>query len=113
MTYEDIVEMLEECGIPFAYDHFAEGEAPDTPYMAFLIPDEGNFAADDKSYVRTAQLNIELYTDAKDPELEGSVEAVFENYELIFRKNETFIESENLYEVLYSTEVLYVKSEQD
>lgn len=29
MTYDDIVEMLEEANLPLAYDHFAEGESPD------------------------------------------------------------------------------------
>ena len=26
MTYDEIVEMTEEIGLPVAYDHFAEGE---------------------------------------------------------------------------------------
>ena len=29
MTYDEIVTMLEESGLPTAYDHFAEGESPD------------------------------------------------------------------------------------
>ena len=29
MTYEEIAEMLEEMGLPFAYHHYAEGESPD------------------------------------------------------------------------------------
>ena len=28
MTYEQIAEMMEEMGLPFAYHHFAEGESP-------------------------------------------------------------------------------------
>ena len=27
MTYEQIAEMMEEMGLPFAYHHFAEGES--------------------------------------------------------------------------------------
>ena len=30
MTLEELAGMLEEIGFPFAYDHFAEGESPDT-----------------------------------------------------------------------------------
>ena len=29
MTLEELAEMLEKTGFPFAYDHFAEGESPD------------------------------------------------------------------------------------
>ena len=31
MTYEQIAEMMEEIGLPFAYHHFAEGESPAPP----------------------------------------------------------------------------------
>ena len=31
MTYDDVITMLEEAGLPLAYDHFAEGESPDPP----------------------------------------------------------------------------------
>ena len=36
MTYEEIAEMMEEMGLPFAYHHFAEGESP-TAFFAVLI----------------------------------------------------------------------------
>ena len=33
MTYDDVITMLEEAGLPLAYDHFAEGESPDPPAL--------------------------------------------------------------------------------
>ena len=33
MTYEQIAEMMEEMGLPFAYHHFAEGESPAPPFL--------------------------------------------------------------------------------
>ena len=33
MKYEDVMAMLTECNLPFAYDHFAEGESPDPPFL--------------------------------------------------------------------------------
>jgi hypothetical protein len=38
MSYDEIVTMLEEAGLPVAYDHFAEGESPDPPFICFLFP---------------------------------------------------------------------------
>ncbi len=38
MTYEQIAEMMEEMGLPFAYHHFAEGESPAPPFLLFLSP---------------------------------------------------------------------------
>lgn len=38
-----ILQMLKEMDIPFAYDHFAEGESPDPPFICYLIPGSDNF----------------------------------------------------------------------
>ena len=46
MTYEEIAEMLEEMGLPFAYHHYAEGESPAPPFLLFLSPGENTFSAD-------------------------------------------------------------------
>ena len=35
MTHEKIVEILEQTGLPVAYDHFAEGESPDPPFICY------------------------------------------------------------------------------
>ena len=80
MTHEDVMQMLAETEIPFAYDHFAEGESPDPPFICFLFPGSENFAADNVVYMEFSNLSIELYTDEKDPELEDRVEAVLNAY---------------------------------
>ncbi len=105
MTHEEVVEMLEEAGIPLAYDHFSEGESPDPPFICFLFPGSENFSADNIVYASFETLHLELYTDEKNPELETKVEAVLGNYELFWNKTEVWIESENLYEVLYTMSV--------
>ena len=40
MTYEQIAEMVEEMGLPFAYHHFAEGESPTPPFLLFFFLQE-------------------------------------------------------------------------
>ena len=105
MTHEEVMQMLAELKIPFAYDHFAEGESPDPPFICFFFPGSENFAADDVVYMEFSNLSIELYTDEKDPELEDSVEAVLNAHELFWNKSEVWIESEKLYEVLYQMTV--------
>ncbi len=62
MTHEEVMQMLAELKIPFAYDHFAEGESPDPPFICFLFPGSENFAADDVVYMEFSNLSIELYT---------------------------------------------------
>ena len=106
MTYAEIKKMLQEAKLPLAYDHFAEGESPDPPFLVFLFPASDNFAADGSVYQRIDQLDIELYTDLKDPKQEKKLETVLDRHGLFYEKTETWIESEHMYEVHYSTEVL-------
>ena len=105
MTIENLVEMLQEIKIPFAYDHFAEGESPEPPFICYLLPGSNNFAADGKVYFRINQVRIELYTDSKDLAVERKVEMVMDESGIFYNKSEVWIQSEKLYEVLYSFEV--------
>ncbi len=98
---DEIIEMLEEIGLPYAYDHFAEGEVPDVPYLIYRVPGAANFAADGLPYFKVNEINFELYTEKKDLAAEAAVEAVLDEY-TFYDKSETWIPSEELYEVLYS-----------
>ena len=106
MTYDAIAEMLEEAGLPLAYDHFAEGESPDPPFLIFLFPSSDNFSADGKVYQKIDALHIELYTDRKQPDVESRLETVLDRHGIFYEKTEVWIDTERLYDVLYSTEVL-------
>lgn len=105
MTSEEVVKMITEMGLPFAYDHFAERESPDPPFLVYLYPGTDNFAADGIAYFKINNLHIELYTDYKDIDLEEKIEAVLTKYGLFYSKSEVWISSEKLYEVLYQLEV--------
>lgn len=105
MSHDEILKMMEEMGLPFAYDHFVEGEAPKPPFFVFLYPKAVNFAADGIAYFKVNQLDIELYMDLKQPEVEERIEAVLLKHGIFYGKSEVWIESEQLYEVLYEMEV--------
>ena len=105
MTYDGITNMLKEAGLPLAYDHFAEGESPEPPFLIFLFPGSDNMFADNGVYFKISQLNMELYTDKKDPELEERLEDILTAHEMPWENSEVWIESEKMYEVLYQTEI--------
>ena len=102
---EKLIAIMKEVGLPFAYDHFAEGESPEPPFICFLIPGSDNFAADGRVYYKINSVNVELYTDLKDPELEERLETVLDGHGIFYRKTEAWIDSERLYEVLYQFEL--------
>lgn len=105
MMLEDFVGILDGTGIPFDYDHFVEGENPEPPFICYLLPGSDNFAADGQVYFRISEVRVELYTDRKDPDVEAKVEAVLDAAGIFYNKSEVWIQSEKLYEVLYSMEI--------
>ena len=102
---EEVVRIVSGMGIPFAYDHFAEGESPDPPFLCYLLPGSNNFSADGKVYYKIGRVNLELYTDRKDPEVEQKLEDALDAASLFYNKTEVWIDSEKLYEVLYQFEM--------
>ena len=102
---EELLQILNETQIPFAYHHFAEGESPEPPFICYLLPGSNNFSADGKVYYKINEVHIELYTDLKDLAVEQQLEDVLDEHGIFYNKSETWIESEKLYEVLYTFEM--------
>lgn len=98
---DELVKIIEEMDIPFAYDHFAEGESPNPPFLCYLLPGSDNFAADGRVYYKMSEVRIELYTDFKDVDLEEKVTAVLDNHGIFYEQSEVWIEEEKLYEVAF------------
>ena len=101
---DKIISILNEIGLPYAYDHFAEGESPNPPFICYLLPGSDNFAADGRVYYKINDVHIELYTDHKNTELELKVEEVLDRYSIFYNKSEVWIDGEKLYEVMYQFE---------
>lgn len=101
---EELLQILSEMQIPFTYHHFAEGESPEPPFICYLLLGSNNFSADGKVYYKINEVHIELYTDLKDLAVEQQLEDVLDEHGIFYNKSETWIESEKLYEVLYTFE---------
>lgn len=102
---EELLQIISETQIPFAYHHFAEGGSPEPPFICYLLPGSNNFSADGKVYYKINEVHIELYTDLKDLAVEQQLEDVLDEHGIFYNKSETWIESEKLYEVLYTFEM--------
>lgn len=106
MTVEEIYEMVEAIGLPCTYYSFPEKEAPSLPYVVFYFPNSNNFPADDRVYAHITSLNIELYTNEKSFEYEAAVESVLDLHGMVWEKSESYLNSEQMYEVLYEMEII-------
>lgn len=63
MTYENVIEMLEEMtGLPLAYDHFAEEwQVAGAALPHFSVSGTDNVFADDTVYQKIDELNIQAF----------------------------------------------------
>lgn len=106
MTYQQIAEMVGEFGLPYAYHQFEEGSGQQCPFVVFYYPGREDFRADGINYTKIANLTIEFYSDNKDFVSEDIIEGVLDAYGLAYSKAETYIDSEKMYEVIYTMEVI-------
>lgn len=98
MQPNELLQLLESTGFPVAYSFFREPQEP--PFLVYLMAYTNNFQADDHVYHIRPRYQVELYTDKKDPVAERTVEAALSG--LNWDKNETFIQSEELFQVVYT-----------
>lgn len=113
MTYKELATMITGIGLPNAYDHFPEGQGPNPPFICFYFEGSDDLAADDTNYQRIRPLTVELYTDNKDFSTEETVEAALNGAGLVYSRSETYIDSERLYEVAYTTDIIITEEEEN
>ncbi len=104
MTYQEIAQMIESIGLPYAFYQFPDDTEQAPPFICFLY-DYDDFYADDSNYADKVVLTVELYTDTKDIPLESAVEAVLDANEMTWSKASTYIDSERMWQTSYTMEV--------
>ena len=103
MTQNELYNLLKSTGLPVAYHHF--DEPPSLPYIIYLFTYSSNFAADSKIYKRFDNYQVELYSEKKDLESEQLIENLFDENDIYYDKSETYIESEEMYQVIYEIQI--------
>lgn len=104
-----LVEILDSTGFEIAYSDFKE--KPKTPFIAYLLSSTSSFMADNVEYLKIGQYRIELYTDEKNEVSQRKLEQAFEANEIIYEKDEAYIESERLFLTTYDIEWIISEEE--
>lgn len=103
MTYQELEQLLAPLGIPFTFHHWER--PPALPYGVYFDDYTDNFEADDRAYAVIRHFRIELYSRQRDPALEARMEKIFDEADLYWDKDSTYIDSERFYQVAYEIEV--------
>lgn len=111
MTTQEVATMVAQIGIPNAYYQFSDKTAQPTPFCCFFYANDNDFKADDSNYQKIEHLIIELYTDDKDFALEQTVESVLASHGMVWTRDEEWIESERMLEVVYEMDVVITSEE--
>lgn len=104
MTLPELVQILKATGYPVAYSHFSS--TPSIPFITYVEIDSSNFHADNKSYKKIRNINVELYTNKKDLQAEETLEALLDANDLPYQTSEAYIESEQLFQRIYQLGVI-------
>lgn len=104
MSLINIMDILKELNIPVAYSHFKK--AQNSPYICYLVDSNDNFSADNKVYKKINNINIELYTEKKDLEIEEQLEKILDNNNIFYESTESFIDSEDVFVKIYKIGVI-------
>ena len=111
MTRNEITTMVESVGVPSTYYLFEDKTEQSAPYLCYYTEESAHFVADGVVYIKIETLVLELYTKEKNFELEALVEAALTANDLAYQRDETYIESEELWVTTYTTEVFIDESE--
>jgi len=99
MTLAELKKILDKTGLRVAYSHF--NSPVDPPFITYVFKYSSNFHADNKTHKGIDNVDIELYTNKKEPTTEKLLEDILTDHDVPFEKFENFIESERMYQIIY------------
>ena len=102
--FDAMLGLIETAGIPITYYSYPENEAPFLPYAVYFFSGTRTETADNTNHIRIDTLVIELYTRQKDFGVEQDLEQILSDNELIFDKQETYLNTEGMFEIIYTME---------
>lgn len=104
MTYLDIKKEMENLGFECTYGSFKTSPTP--PFTTIQFAYGNDVIADNQNYKDIGNYQLELYTTTKHPPSEQLIENRLKELRLPYTKVETFLDSEDLYQVIYEFQII-------
>lgn len=103
MTHKELGNLLKKAELPLVYSHFGKPQEP--PFLVYIRTGNENIEADNKVWQKKMNYDIELYTSKKDTAKEKIIEDLLDDAEIFYDIEEVYIESEKMFEVIYSIQI--------
>lgn len=102
VEHKDLFDLLKTLEIPVAYDHFDSDKAVQIPFVAYREQANDTFRADDKTYFKFYNYEIELITEKKNVALEKQIEGLLDENNIPYEKpDEVWDNDEKIYHIYY------------
>jgi hypothetical protein len=104
MTQAELYQALKSIGYPVAYGSFSSPVTP--PFITYQFVNSSDMIADNQNYVEISNFQVELYTAKKDLNAEKLVQDKLKELGLPYRKFETYLDEEKVYQILYEIQLM-------
>lgn len=102
MEYKDIYDLLNTLNIPVAYDHFDDNKTINPPFIVYRESAPDTFKADNKTFYRPYNFEIELVTSIKTPALQKQIETLLDTNNIPYDiTDEVWDNNEKIYHNFY------------
>jgi len=102
MTHQQIYNLLKTLDVPVAYDHFESNKDIAPPFIAYRETSPETFKADDKTFYRPYNFEIELVTEKKEIAIEKDIEDLLTENNIPYDiSGEVWDEDEKIYHNFY------------
>lgn len=109
MTFKQVAKMVKDIGLPYSYYQFNNDTAVAPPFICYFYTGDNDLLADNTNYQKIENLVVELYTDEKDFANEALVETALSDAGLVYNREESYLDSEKLYMVIYTCGVVILE----
>lgn len=109
MTFKQVAKMIKDIGLPYSYYQFNNDTAVAPPFICYFYTGDNDLLADNSNYQKIENLVVELYTDEKDFANEALIETALNDAGLVYSREESYLDSEKLYMVIYSCGVVILE----
>lgn len=102
MEHQQLYDLLETLNLEVAYNHFDSNKKIEPPFIVYRETSPDTFKADNKTYYRPYEFEIELVTIKKDPTLQKKLEKLLDDNNIPYDMlDETWDNEEKIYHNFY------------
>lgn len=102
MKHKELFDMLKTLDIPVAYDHFNDDKTINPPFIVYRELAVDTFKADNKTFYRPYDFELEVITTKKDTILQERIEELLDNNNIPYdTTNEIWDNDEKIYHNFY------------